>query len=56
MLTETQSGFRKGKCIETAMQSFMERSQEALDKREQVIGIFFDLTKAYDVSNHQILL
>lgn len=33
ILTETQNGFRKGKCIETAIQSFMERIQEALDKR-----------------------
>ena len=54
--TETQNGFRKGKCIETSIQSFMERIQEALDKGREVIGIFFDLTKVYDVLNHKILL
>ena len=32
MLTEAQNGFRKGKCIETAVQSFNEIIQEALDK------------------------
>jgi hypothetical protein len=31
-MTEAQNGFRKGKCTETAIQSFTERIQEALDK------------------------
>ena len=54
--TEAQNGFRKGKCIETAVQSFSERIQEALDKQVHTIGIFIDLTKAYDVMNHKLLL
>jgi len=32
VFTEAQNGFRKGKCIETAVQSFIEIIQEALDK------------------------
>ena len=32
ILTEAQNGFRKGKCIETAVQSFIGIIQEALDK------------------------
>jgi len=32
IMTEAQNGFRKGKCTETAIQSFTERIQEALDK------------------------
>jgi len=31
IFTEAQNGFRKGKCIETAVQSFFEMIQEALD-------------------------
>jgi len=31
-LTEAQNGFRKGKCVETAVQSFNEVIQEALNK------------------------
>jgi hypothetical protein len=30
--------------------------QEALDNRVHTIGIFVDLTKAYDVLNHKLLL
>jgi hypothetical protein len=56
ILTETQNGFRKGKCMETAVQSFIEIIQEALDKRVHSIGIFIDLTKAYDTLNHKVLL
>ena len=36
-LTGAQNGFRKGKCIETAIQSFIQQTQEALDKRAQAI-------------------
>ena len=56
VFSEAQNGFRKGKCIETAVQSFIERIQEALDKRILTIGIFIDLSKAYDVLNHELLL
>jgi len=31
--TEAQNGVRKGKCIETAIHSFTERIQEALDNK-----------------------
>ena len=55
VFSEAQNGFRKGRCIETAVQSFIERIQEALDKRIPTIGIFIDLPKAYDVLNHELL-
>jgi hypothetical protein len=56
ILTEAQNGFRKRKCIETAVQSFIKLIQEALDKRVHLIGTFIDLTKAYDTFNHKLLL
>jgi hypothetical protein len=56
IFTEAQNGFRKGKCIETATQALIERIQEALDKRMYTIGIFIDLSKAYDVLHHELLL
>ena len=32
ILTDAQNGFKKGKCIERAVQSYIEIIQEALDK------------------------
>ena len=56
ILSEAQNGYRKGKSIDTAVQSFIGRIQKSLDKRVHTIGIFIDLTKAYDVLNHKLLL
>ena len=56
IFSEAQNGFRKGKSIDTAVQSFIERIPEALDERVHTTGIFLDLTKAYDVLNHKLLL
>jgi len=56
ILSEAQNGFRKGQSIDTAVQSFIGMIQKALDKRVHTFGIFIDLTKAYDVLNHKLLL
>jgi len=56
IITEVQNGFRGQKSTTTAIQSFIEGIQEALDNGLQAIGIFFNLTKAYDVLNHKVLL
>jgi hypothetical protein len=39
-----------------AIHSFIEKIKEALDGGSRAVGIFFDLTKAYDVLNHRVLL
>ena len=56
ILTEEQHGFRTKKSTDTALQSFTKRVQEAIDKKMNPIGIFLDLTKAYDVLSHKVLL
>jgi retron-type reverse transcriptase len=56
ILTEDQHGFRENKSTETASQSFIESVQEALANQSKAIDIFLDLSKAYDVINHEILL
>jgi hypothetical protein len=56
IITEVQNGFREQKSTTSAIQSFTERIQEAMDNELQAIGIFFDLTKTYDVLNHRVLL
>ena len=44
------------KSTETSSHSFVESIQEARDQHLHVEGIFLDLTKAYDVLNHNTLL
>ena len=56
ILSEAQTGFRKMKSTETASQTFIESIQEAMNQWQHVAGIFFDLTKAYSVLNHDTLL
>jgi hypothetical protein len=56
VITDAQNGFRRKKSTNTARQTFIENIQEALDKGLHAIGILFDLTKAYDVINHDKLL
>ena len=56
ILSEAQNGFRKGKSIDTTIQSYIERIQKALSNQLHTIGLFIDLSKAYDVLNHNLLL
>jgi hypothetical protein len=56
MLVEAQNGFGKDKSMETAIQAFLEKMYEALEKKISTVGIFLDLSKAYGVMNHEILL
>ena len=54
-LTNVQHGFMENKSSETASHSFRVCVQEVLDRHLQVVGIFIDLSKAYDIINHNIL-
>jgi hypothetical protein len=56
IITKVQSGFREQKSTITAIQLFIEKIREALDDGLRAVGICFDLTKAYDVLNHRVLL
>jgi hypothetical protein len=56
IITNTQHGFWKGKSRSTATVDFLERVYKSLDEREISIEIFLDLSKAFDLVNHDILL
>jgi retron-type reverse transcriptase len=56
ILGEAQNGFREGRSTESAIQTSLDKIFEALDTKIMPIGIFLDLSKAYDVINHKILL
>jgi hypothetical protein len=55
MISEAQNGIREKKSTNTAIQTFIEDIQKALDKKLLVMGIVLDLTKAFDVINHKLL-
>jgi hypothetical protein len=56
VLIEAHHGFRTRKSTETALQVFINSMQEAIEKKMNSTGIFLDLTKAYYVLNHRVLL
>jgi len=55
-LNDVQHGFREGKSTETATHGFLKNIQKPIEKTINLIGIFFNLSKAYDVLDHKILL
>lgn len=56
LLDDEQHGFRPGKSTITAGVHFIEKIIDSVDRNEKVIGIFLDLTKAFDSVSHDKLL
>ena len=55
-LNMCQHGFMKGKSTSTAIAGFVTQVVEALDTNENVFGVFYDFSKAFDSVNHEKLL
>lgn len=56
IITEAQHGFRSKRSTETALQDFINEVQAAIDNKMNPVGLFLDLSKAYDVLDHKRLL
>ena len=56
LLYERQSGFRSGHSCETALTAIIDDWISAIDKNEIVGTLLLDLSKAFDLVNHKILL
>ena len=51
ILFKNQYGFRKGHSISFALLHLFEKILSAIDRREHTVGIFLDLSKAFDTVN-----
>ena len=51
-----QFGFRKGHSTSHALNDSVAYIKESLDKQDHILGIFIDLSKAFDTLDHDILL
>ena len=55
ILTESQYGFRPGYSTSSAIIDLIHKVTNALDKKKILIGLFLDLSKAFDTLDHSIL-
>ena len=51
-----QFGFQKGHSPEHTVLQFIEQINQSFEKNEFTLGVFVDLSKAFDTVDHQILL
>ena len=56
VISKNQYGFMKNKSTEDALIAFTDHVYEALDNRQSSIGIFIDYSKAFDTTDHSILI
>ena len=56
ILSDNQFGFRKHYSTEYALALLYDKISSAIDSNAVTVGIFIDLSKAFDTVNHQILL
>ena len=56
VLNDNQFGFRKGHSTVHALHSSVRKIEVAMDSRMHTVGIFIDLSKAFDTLDHNIML
>ncbi len=56
ILSESQYGFRAQRSTELTITSVLNKVIKAIENKQISIGIFLDLSKAFDTVNHDILL
>lgn len=56
ILLVSQHGFVKGKSKSTAIAAFINEISELLNKGDKQVGALYEFSKAFDISDHNVLL
>ena len=56
ILSDNQFGFRKHHSTKYALALLYDKISSSIDKQESSVGLFIDLSKAFNTVDHQILL
>jgi hypothetical protein len=56
IINNKQHGFCKGKSTNTVIAEFIKRIYKSMDEKEINIGLFLDLSKVFDLVDHDISL
>ena len=56
VLSSNQYGFRRNYSTYMALIDFVDNLSQSIDNNEHTIGIFVDLSKAFDTVDHKILI
>ncbi len=56
LLTDSQYGFRAHRSTSLALLELIEEITNSIEQKKHAVGIFIDLSKAFDTINHDILI
>ena len=55
LISESQNGFRSGFSTQTALNAALDHINEALNNKNIALGLFFDMSRAFDTVDYEVL-